>query len=286
MTLSTDRTMRMLGLYRAAEQSEALLPDDTRVRLEAYAAGVNAYLDGHSGAWPPEFEVLRHRPEPWRVADFAGLGPHHGAAAQQQLLDGVPALPPVADADAGRIGYADAAGRRRATGGEPAVRTGGPGQPAGEPRSHSPAVARRLQQFRRQRQPHGTGAPILANDPHLSLDSPIVWYLVRIETPEHLLVGATSPGGPFVIIGHNGRLAWSLTTTHSDTQDLFLEKLDPSDPARYSTPDGTAAFETAPRRSMFAAPRMSVHHPKQPARSDPVRSSALSIGSTTAMCWP
>ncbi len=46
MTLSTDRTMRVLGLYRAAEQSEALLPDDTRARLEAYAAGVNAYLDG------------------------------------------------------------------------------------------------------------------------------------------------------------------------------------------------------------------------------------------------
>ena len=56
---------------------------------------------------------------------------------------------------------------------------------------------------------------------------------MRIETPEHLLVGATSPGGPFVIIGHNGHLAWSLTTTHSDTQDLFLEKLDPADPARY-----------------------------------------------------
>ena len=92
-----------------------------------------------------------------------------------------------------------------------------------------------------------SGAPILANDPHLSLDSPIVWYLVRIETPEHLLVGATSPGGPFVIIGHNGHLAWSLTTTHSDTQDLFLEKLDPADPARYATPDGTAAFETRTR---------------------------------------
>ncbi|MFM9844382.1 MAG: penicillin acylase family protein [Dongiaceae bacterium] len=244
MTLSTDRTMRVLGLYRAAEQSEALLPDDARARLEAYAAGVNAYLDGHSGAWPPEFEVLRHRPEPWRVADSLAWGrimalrlssnywmellryrlsrklapaeldslmPLGNGAQRAANLPSVPA------AQASLLASLD-----------PILR---PSRGA----SNSFAVSGSRT---------ASGAPILANDPHLSLDSPIVWYLVRIESPGHLLVGATSPGGPFVIIGHNGHLVWSLTTTHSDTQDLFLEKLDSADPARYATPDGTAAFDT------------------------------------------
>src|SRR5262245_59780150 len=69
MTLSTDRSMRVLGIYRAAEQNEAVLPNDVRARLTAYAAGVNAYIHGHSGSWPPEFAVLFHEPEPWRIAD-------------------------------------------------------------------------------------------------------------------------------------------------------------------------------------------------------------------------
>lgn len=243
MTLSTDRTMRMLGLYRAAEQSEALLPDDTRVRLEAYAAGVNAYIDGHSGAWPPEFEVLRHRPEPWRVADSLAWGRIMALRlsnnywmeflryrlSRQLTPAELDSLLPLGDGarQAASLPSAPEAQASLLASLDPILK---PSRGA----SNSFAVSGSRT---------ASGAPILANDPHLSLDSPIVWYLVRIETPEHLLVGATSPGGPFVIVGHNGRLAWSLTTTHSDTQDLFLEKLDPSDPARYATPDGTAAFE-------------------------------------------
>jgi penicillin amidase len=244
MTLSTDRTMRVLGLYRAAEQSEALLPDDTRARLEAYAAGVNAYLDGHTGAWPPEFEVLRHRPEHWRVADSLAWGRIMALRLSNNYWmeflryrlsrtltpPELNSLMPLGDGaqQAANLPSAPEAQESLLASLDPIL------QPSrGASNSFAVSGSRTA-----------TGAPILANDPHLSLDSPIVWYLVRIETPEHLLVGATSPGGPFIIIGHNGHLAWSLTTTHSDTQDLFLEKLDPADPARYATPDGTAAFET------------------------------------------
>jgi penicillin amidase len=78
----------------------------------------------------------------------------------------------------------------------------------------------------------------LANDPHLELSSPGVWYLVRIEAPDQLLVGVTAPGVPFVLLGHNGRLAWGFATTHSDTQDLFIERLADGDPSRYQVPDG------------------------------------------------
>ena len=89
-----------------------------------------------------------------------------------------------------------------------------------------------------------SGLPVLANDPHLALNAPGVWYLARIETPELTLTGATSPGVPFLVLGHNGHIAWGFTTTHSDTQDLFIERLAEGDPARYLTPEGSRRFET------------------------------------------
>ena len=88
-----------------------------------------------------------------------------------------------------------------------------------------------------------TGAPLLANDPHLGLSAPNNWYLVRIETPELTLAGATAPGVPHLILGQNGHVAWGMTTPHSDTSDLFVERVDPQDADRYVTPDGSAPFD-------------------------------------------
>jgi penicillin amidase len=89
-----------------------------------------------------------------------------------------------------------------------------------------------------------TGKPLLANDPHLGLQAPALWYLAHIATPQGNLVGGTLPGLPFVVLGHNDRLAWSMTTTNGDTQDLFVERVMPGDAKRYLTPQGSAAFET------------------------------------------
>ena len=88
-----------------------------------------------------------------------------------------------------------------------------------------------------------TGKPLLANDPHLGLTAPSVWYFAHLSWPGRDLVGATFPGMPVVVLGHNGRAAWGFTNTGADTQDLFLEKLDPEDPARYLTPEGYRRFE-------------------------------------------
>ena len=88
-----------------------------------------------------------------------------------------------------------------------------------------------------------TGKPLLANDPHLGLTAPSVWYFAHLSWPGRNLVGATFPGMPIVVLGHNGRAAWGFTNTGADTQDLFLEKLDPEDPARYLTPEGYRRFE-------------------------------------------
>ncbi|HEX3884449.1 MAG TPA: penicillin acylase family protein, partial [Stellaceae bacterium] len=89
-----------------------------------------------------------------------------------------------------------------------------------------------------------SGKPILANDPHLGFGAPGFWYLARLKTPQREIAGATVAGTPFVVIGHNDRIAWGFTTSTADIEDLFIEKLDPADPTRYLTPTGSATFET------------------------------------------
>ena len=89
-----------------------------------------------------------------------------------------------------------------------------------------------------------TGKPILANDPHLGLSAPILWYLVRIVTPQLSMAGATVPGLPVVLLGQNDSIAWGMTTTGSDVEDLFIETIDPKNPLNYLTPQGSVPFVT------------------------------------------
>jgi penicillin G amidase len=89
-----------------------------------------------------------------------------------------------------------------------------------------------------------SGQPILANDPHLGLETPVLWYLARLITPDGELKGATVPGLPVVLLGQNDAIAWGFTTTNSDVQDVFIEALSPQNPTRYLTPDGDAPFIT------------------------------------------
>jgi penicillin amidase len=84
--------------------------------------------------------------------------------------------------------------------------------------------------------------PMLVNDTHLGLNAPDIWYLARLSAPGLDLVGATAPGVPAVILGHNRSFAWGFTTTTVDQFDLFVERLDPADANRYLTPDGPREF--------------------------------------------
>ena len=84
-----------------------------------------------------------------------------------------------------------------------------------------------------------SGKPLLANDPHLELNAPVLWYLASIVAPDLEVTGVTAPGVPAVVLGHNKRIAWGMTTTSSDTMDLFVEKTDGDG---YVTPDGTKPF--------------------------------------------
>ncbi len=241
VTLELDKRMRVYGLYARAAEGMAELSPEVRAALDSYASGVNAFLATRSGPLPLAFQMLWHEPEPWVPADSLvwgrlmalQLSSNWGSElfrlrlSKQLSPERLQALWPE------REGRADSAARDVGQAVDfaalPATFEAIPGA------SNSWAVSGSLT---------ASGKPLLANDPHLGLTLPNQWYLARIETPEGVVAGATAPGVPFVVIGHNGRVAWSFTTTGGDTQDLFVEKLVPGAPDRYVTPGGTSAFDT------------------------------------------
>jgi penicillin G amidase len=245
--LPVDKQMRVLGLYHLAVQEiTSLSPTVNRV-LSAYAAGVNAFLRSRHGALPPEFLLLRFSPEPWREADSLAWGklmalrisgnyrgelqrarmarvisPTDLAFLYPEYPKGAPitlaAMRPIYDRlKLGRL--LDVL------------------PPVVGPRYDS-------NNWVVDGKHSASGKPLLANDPHLDLGAPGPWYLARLKTPGSDLAGATAPGVPFVVIGHNRHIAWGFTTTTADVEDLFVEKIDPASPARYLTPGGSAPFAT------------------------------------------
>jgi penicillin G amidase len=243
--LPADRFMRTLGLYRQAEASLAYLAPDTIAWLGAYAAGVNALLATRTGPLPPEFLILgQHEVAPWRPADSLvwlrlmalDLGVNYQdellrarlatRLSAEQIADIWPGYP--ADAPTTLVEVARALPWDELAAALPAAAPGGIGSNA-----WVVAGARSV-----------TGAPLLANDPHLGLRAPGVFYLARLDVPGLELAGATMAGVPGVVLGHNGAIAWGFTNTGADVQDLFLERLDAEDSSRYLTPDGAAPFAT------------------------------------------
>jgi penicillin amidase len=251
--LPADRFLRTIGFRRAAEATERQLSAQGRLLLESYAAGVNAFLAADS-ARPIEFRLLRVKPEPWTPADSLVWG-------KMMAWD----LAGNAQGEIRRARFIEALGPERAAellplaGSEPTILSEGEwrsapaaaGARALPPRADwaavdgafAPAVALGLGPGDAQAlgsnswvlagSRTATGKPILANDPHLGLRTPSVWYLASIEAPGLRATGATLPGVPGVLIGHNDRIAWGLTSLEPDVQDLYVEEVDPSDASRY-----------------------------------------------------
>ena len=252
-SVGIDTQMRGLGLYRLAEASFSHLSAPMRRALEAYAAGVNAFLATRRGALPPEFQLLRLTPEPWRPADslvwgkmmdLELTGNYRGellrarlarSLSPEQLAFLYPNYPKEAPTT-----LAELAALYRRLPLDPLY--------AGLAAKIGPTYA--SNNWVVDGAHSVSGKPLLANDPHLGFSAPGVWYLARLKTPEREIAGGTAPGVPFVLIGHNDRIAWGFTTTASDVADLFIEKLDPNDPGRYLTPQGSAPFEV--RKEMIA----------------------------------
>jgi penicillin G amidase len=261
--LGTDRFLRTLGLYRAAEAAMAHLSPAATARLEAYARGVNAVIESRSRPLPPEFLLLRHRPELWTPADslvlvktmalslveswrreltratvlaelppeaLGDLWPETRADAVTTIPDTSAARGPATPAPAPDLAAIRAIGDQARDLLAALPLDGAPGQG-----SNSWVVAGRHS---------ASGAALFANDPHLSLGTPAHWYLASIKTPAGLVQGATLPSLPVVVIGRNESIAWGFTNTGGDTDDLFIERVDPEDSSRYSTPEGSVPFAT------------------------------------------
>ena len=243
----TDRLMRTLGMARMAERIVARLDRETVAHLEAYAAGVNAFLETDP-VLPVEFHAFRMKPERWKPADTMGwlLVMAYDLSTNWRL-------------ELARLRFAAKLGPERANEIIPPY-PGDEALPLPDFKSLYAQVepaARALLAVAPLRE-HAvgsnswvvsgarsvTGKPILANDPHLGLQAPSLWYLAHISMPSGNVVGGTLPGVPFVILGRNDDVAWSFTTTNSDTQDLFVEKIAPGDPSSYVTPTGLAKFES------------------------------------------
>jgi penicillin amidase len=248
--LRLDRFSRTLGLQQRADADYAALPEDTRAVLDAYAVGVNAWIDAKGRLAAPEFMALGV-PEPWQPADSLlwaktmGLWLSGNWRTELDRARLAATLPPE------RLGELwptdESAGRPEGLASLPAAESLArlaraiPQFPQDAPLPASASNAWAVAPARSV-----TGGALLASDPHLGFQAPILWYLARIELraaegrPARFLAGATSPGVPFTVIGRNDRLAWGFTTTHSDTQDLFIERL--AGPDGYETPEGPRPF--------------------------------------------
>jgi penicillin amidase len=201
--LESDLEARRMGLGRLADRQAAAIPAGERRWLAAYARGVNFFLDTHRGRLPVEFALLGYDPRPWRIADSVLVALH-----MHRVLSGTWRF------EIEKASLA-AAGDRRKVDFLYLARDGGETQ---HPGSNAWAVAGART---------ASGKPLLAGDPHLEFSFPSTWYLAHLRAPGLNVAGATLPGAPSVIIGHNERIAWSATNLHADVQDLYVEKLDP-----------------------------------------------------------
>ncbi|WP_374763607.1 penicillin acylase family protein [Yunchengibacter salinarum] len=250
--IAIDRYFRTLGFTQAAKSAWAAMEDTPRAALTAYAAGVNAFLGDRRTALPPEFTLLDVTPEPWSPVDslvwqkmmwldLSGNMRHELARARlltrlsprqveaiyppypgsreaplpalEDIYDDLPVRPEALDRLAAHIG---------------------PPPEAGYGSNNWVVSGARTK----------SGKPLLANDPHLGLSTPSIWYLVRLHntTSGENQVGVSFPGAPGVVLGRNDHLAWGFTNVAADVQDLYVEKL--TDDGQVLTPAGKAPLKT------------------------------------------
>ncbi len=250
--LENDKFLRALGVKRAAAKQWAQASAEVQAAVLAYTAGINAFIKESMTARPPEFVVLGLRPEPWTPEDTMAwaimmawdLGGNWSTemlrmrlalklpvARINELIPPYPGDAPLATAD-----YATLFRELKLDGrlGNQALHAAPPSGVEGVGSNNWVVHGSRT----------NTGKPLLANDPHLKLSTPALWYFARLEAPGLKVAGATMPGLPLMVLGQNEHIAWGFTNTAPDVQDLYLERIKPDDPTQYQTPDGWAAFET------------------------------------------
>jgi len=253
--LDSDRFLRALGVRRAAQAQWERLGPEGRELLLAYTAGVNAIVRSLR-ARPPEFVILGLPAEDWTPVDSLAwaimmawdLGGNWSAellrlrlalqmpvAQVEQMLPPYPGEQPLLTTDYAALFRGLKLGAR-------GTQQAWQRLPDIAPPSGIEGVGSNNWVLAGSRT--RSGKPLLANDPHLKLSAPALWYFARLEAPGLKIAGATMPGLPVVVLGQNEHIAWGFTNTGPDVQDLYLEQLHESDAGKYRTPEGWAAFES------------------------------------------
>jgi penicillin G amidase len=284
-TLETDQLMRSLGIIRAAQKQFDALPVEAKGILEAYTKGINSFYQTSGQALPPEFHILGIKPALWQPSDSVGwslmmaldLGGNWGnefarfSAAQKlptaqlwQLFPAYPGEPPASKVDFSKL-YADLGaynntiktGALRADS-MPAIAQFDLKNALKNPFLAPPADLAALSRDVGNIEGKGSnnwvvagsnstsGKPLLANDPHLGLGAPAIWYFARLQSRASGMdvIGASLPGLPSIVLGRTAQVAWGFTNTGPDVQDLYIERINPANPAQYQTPEGWKDFET------------------------------------------
>ncbi|NWJ44847.1 MAG: penicillin acylase family protein [Chloroflexi bacterium] len=275
-TLEADKMMRRLQLRRAAHNDYAHMDSDSEEKmvLERFVEGVNAYLN--TKKLPLEFSLVRYKPEPWSPIDSLTWAKIIGVQQSTNL-----------DSELVRAQMVQKLGAERAAKLEPTqMVTGAPLIIPPDADYSGLDFELILEEYRKMQSTIGafaggnsnnwavsgsrtvTGKPMLCNDPHMAVTMPSTWYEMHLHSPEIDVTGASIPGIPLIGIGHNRHIAWGITNTMSDSQDAFIEKIDPTNPQRYEYKGEWREFEVVQeeikikgKASFFMDCARSVHGP-------------------------
>ncbi len=250
VTLRTDRFMRMLDIHKLSVDALKFQDEDTRAALDAYSKGVNAWMQIvaestlNSGA--PEFLLFDEGMRPWEPFDSIAI-------LNLQALD----LTGHALEEARRMRAAAKLEPDRLADLMPFIPGSGIAVPytldvnsessSVAPENHFPSFSRSglkgaSNVWAAAPARTASQATLFANDPHLAFSAPSIWMLARLELSSGGVIGATIPGSPIVPIGRSAQIAWGITISYLDDQDLYFEQLDPESDDRYLTPTGNKEF--------------------------------------------
>jgi penicillin amidase len=260
-TLKIDREQRILGLRAAAKKSLAMASPRDRLYFDAYARGVNAFIEAHINRLPLEFRILKYRPKPWQAEDsivianqmvkdlnfytfgdtlarekiLAKLGPEltGDLYVNRSWHDRPPTVMRADINDQDKQGDSD----------DDDEDDDGPDNSVTQHKSggeiwaqHAPQAVNGSNDWVVSGAHTVTGKPLLSNDMHLGHQMPNLWYEAHLKSGNLDVAGVTLPGMPYVIVGHNQRIAWGFTNVGPTVADAFIENFNAQ--GAYQTPQG------------------------------------------------
>jgi penicillin amidase len=227
MGLLSDRIARMYGWSHLAQDSLEALADDDRDLLEAYAAGVNAWLESPAFRHPPEMVILHIQPERWKASDaFLAIYQVHRTLSSSGL-ESIRAVSENTDSPPSAVEMFD----KNVLMAPPII------APTGDESVLQPTAPFKDRAFSNNWTLSGdhtaSGKPLMANDPHLPQTTPGFWQLQHHTVEGRIAAGGSLPGLPGIIVGHNSSLAWGITTALIDVRDFAYVEVHPENPDRY-----------------------------------------------------